>query len=120
MPSPSRRRPDQVAEVIRQVVAEALLREVRDPRVALVTITRVQVTPDLSRARVGVVVHGEPAEKAQALAGLESAAGFLRGRVARALATRTTPELVFEVDRGVEHAARIDQLLAGLKREEES
>lgn len=119
MASPARRRPGQVAELVRQVVAEALLREVRDPRIALVTVTGVRVTPDLSRARVAVIVHGTAEQRKEALAGLDHAAGFLRGQVARALATRTTPELVFEIDRGVEHAARIDELLANLKREGE-
>jgi ribosome-binding factor A len=116
----SSRRSDQVAEVIRQVVAEALLGEVRDPRVALTTVTRVRVTQDLSQARVSVVVHGGDEERDRALEGLASAAGFLRGRVARSLATRTTPELVFEIDRGVEHAARIDAILGRLRREEEA
>ncbi|MEZ4456552.1 MAG: 30S ribosome-binding factor RbfA [Gemmatimonadales bacterium] len=114
----SKRRPDQVGEAIRQVIAEALLHEVRDPRVQLATVTRVQVTPDLSHARVFVAVHGEAARE-DALAGLTSAAGFLRTRVARTLATRITPELAFEIDRGVEHAARIDELLGAIRRGEE-
>jgi len=117
MAGAARRRPDQVGEVIRQVIAEALLREVRDPRVRLVTVTRVEVSPDLSHARVVVAVHGEPEEREAVMAGLASAAGFLRSRVAKALATRVTPELRFHSDRGAEHAARIDQLLAGLRGE---
>jgi ribosome-binding factor A len=113
----TRRRPDQVGELIRQVVAEALLREVRDPRVALTTVTSVRVSGDLSHASIGVTVHGDAEEQERALEGLESAAGFLRSRVAKALAARTTPELKFEIDRGAEHAARIDRLLADLRRE---
>jgi ribosome-binding factor A len=117
----SRRRPDQVGEVVRQVVAEALLHELRDPRIGLVTVTRVEITPDLSRARIGISVHGdESAEAEAALAGLRSAAGFLRGKVARALATRVTPELVFDIDRGQEHARRIDQLLAEVREEDDA
>jgi ribosome-binding factor A len=117
--SSSKRRPDQVGEVVRQVIAEALLREVRDPRIQLVTITRVEVAGDLSAARVFVTIHGEDETKDQALEGLESAAGFFRQRVAKALATRITPELVFQLDKGLEHAARIDQILSELKRGEE-
>ena len=119
MPSVPKRRPDQVAEVVRQILAETLLRDVRDPRIGLVTITRVTVSGDLSHARVGVIVHGEETEWARALEGLQSAAGFLRSRVAKALAIRTTPELHFEIDRGQLHAARIDAMLADLKREAE-
>jgi ribosome-binding factor A len=120
MASPSRRRPEQVGELIRQVIAEALVTDVRDPRIQLVTVTRVEVSADLSFARVSVAAHGEPEAREQALEGLASAAGFFRSRVARALSTRVTPELRFELDKGVEHAARIDRILAELKREEPS
>jgi ribosome-binding factor A len=115
----SRRRPEQVAEIVRQVLAETVGREVRDPRVGFVTITRVDVSGDLSHAQVFVMAQGDEAERQRALEGLQSAAGFLRGKVARALATRTIPELHFELDRGLEHAARINAVLADLKREAE-
>jgi ribosome-binding factor A len=115
----SSRRPEQVAGTIRQVIAEALSREIRDPRVGFVTVTGVLVTNDLSHARVSVSVPGDEAAKARALQGLQSAAGFLRSRAARALTTRTVPELHFEIDKGVEHAARIEQLLQSIRREEQ-
>ena len=116
----SKRRPDQVAEVVRQVVAEALLREVRDPRIQMVTITGIEVSPDLSYARILVTVHGDEAERDLALEGLERASGFLRSRVARALSTRITPALTFVADRGQEHAAKIEAILGALKRGEEA
>ncbi len=114
----SSRRPEQVAETLRQVITDALAREVRDPRVGFVTITGVLVTPDLSHARIMTSVPGEDADKTRALEGLQSAAGFLRSRAARALSTRSVPELHFELDKGLEHAARINELLAELRREE--
>ena len=117
---PSSHRPQQVAATVRQVLAEALVREVRDPRVGMVTVSAVEVTRDLSHATVRVVPHGEPAEREAAVEGLQRAAGFLRGFVAKALTTRITPELHFVLDRGFEHALEIDRLLAGLKREEEA
>ena len=113
------RRPEQVAGTIRQVITDALAREVRDPRVGFVTVTGVLVTNDLSHARVMVSVAGDDAEKEKALEGLRSAAGFLRTRAARALTTRTVPELHFELDKGVEHAARIERLLQTIRREEQ-
>ncbi|HEU4830018.1 MAG TPA: 30S ribosome-binding factor RbfA [Gemmatimonadales bacterium] len=114
----SSRRPEQVGETIRQVVADLLLRgEVRDPRVGLVTVTRVDVTPDLSHATIFVRAPGDDAERERAVEGLKSAAGFLRSRVARVLTTRTVPELHIEADRGLEHAARINELLEGIRRE---
>ncbi|HET9151034.1 MAG TPA: 30S ribosome-binding factor RbfA [Gemmatimonadales bacterium] len=116
----SSRRPEQVGETIRQVVADALMRgEVRDPRIGLVTVTRVEVSGDLSHAKVYVSPQGDDAERARAMEGLESAAGYLRSLVARVLTTRSVPELHLEQDRGLEHAARIEQLLADLRREEQ-
>lgn len=117
MKGPSRR-PEQVAETVRQVVADAFGRgDVRDPRVGFVTVTGVLVTNDLSHARVMVSMPGEEDEKLRAMEGLGSAAGFLRTRVARALSTRIVPELHFELDRGLEHAARIGEILETIQRE---
>jgi ribosome-binding factor A len=118
MRQPSRR-PEQVAGTIRQVIADALAREVRDPRVGFVTVTGVIVTNDLSHARVMVSIPGDEAEKTRAVQGLQSAAGFLRSRAARALTTRTVPELHFELDQSVAHAARIEELLESIRREEQ-
>ena len=124
MPKGQKRRPGQVAEIVRQVLAEAIPREVRDPRVGLITVTRVEVSGDLSHATVYVMETGKTGDESgktgeALLAGLRSAAGFLRSRVARELSTRTVPELHFELDRGFEHAARINAVLAELKREGE-
>jgi ribosome-binding factor A len=108
-----------MAETLRQVITDSLMREVRDPRVGFVTITGVLVSNDLSHARVMVSVPGEDPDKTRALEGLQSAAGFLRSRAARALTTRTVPELHFELDRGLEHAARINELLNTIRQEEQ-
>lgn len=116
----SSRRPVQMAETLRQVITETLAREVRDPRVGFVTVTSVLVTNDLSHARVLVSVPGEEGEKTRAIEGLQSAAGFLRSRAARTLTTRTVPELHFELDRGLEHAVRINELLNSIRRGDES
>jgi ribosome-binding factor A len=116
----SSRRPEQMAETLRQVITETLARDVRDPRVGFVTVTAVLVTNDLSHARVLVSVPGEEAEKTRAIEGLQSAAGFLRSRAARTLTTRTVPELHFELDRGLEHAVRINELLNSIRREDET
>jgi ribosome-binding factor A len=115
----SSHRGEQVAETVRQVLADLLLRgEVRDPRVVpAIVVTRVQVTNELSIARVSVAIPGEEADRARALEGLRSAAGFLRSRVARSLSTWTVPELRFELDRSGEYAARIDALLNEIRRE---
>jgi ribosome-binding factor A len=115
------RRPEQVAEAIRTIVATALVEgEVRDPRVGLVTVSSVEVTRDLSLATIMVVPHGEDtATLDAAVEGLQSAAGYLRRKVAQQLTTRLVPELRFVRDRGMEHARRINEILAGLHREED-
>ncbi len=114
-----RRRPDQAAATVRQVIADLLLTELSDPRIGFVTVTGVQVTNDLSVATVQVSVMGTEAEREQALEGLASASGFLRARVARALTTRVVPELRFVLDRGLDHAARITEILGQLREEKE-
>jgi ribosome-binding factor A len=115
----SSRRPEQVGETLRQVITDALARQVRDPRVGFVTVTAVLVSNDLSHARVMVSVPGEDAAKNRALEGLQSAAGFLRSRAAKSLTTRSVPALHFELDRGLQHAARINELLNTIRREGE-
>jgi len=111
------RRSAQVAETLRQVITDALLREVRDPRVGMVTVTSVDVTGDLSQAKVTVAVPGTEEDRQRALAGLASAAGFFRSKAAKALTTRIVPEISFSLDRGLEYAARIDELLAAVREE---
>lgn len=110
------RRPEQVAEQIRQILAEMLVHgEIRDPRVTSATVTAVKVGKDLSTARVWVALAGSKEEQAAALEGLKSAAGFIRTRVARELTTYTAPEFRFQQDLGAEHGARIDAILADLR-----
>jgi len=108
-------RPERVAEAIRQTVAAFLTGNVRDPRVGFVTVTAVEVSADLAHARVRVSVMGTDAEKAKSLEGLTSAARFLRAQLAKELPLRATPELRFDLDRGLDHAQQIDRVLRNLK-----
>ncbi|HEX4601447.1 MAG TPA: 30S ribosome-binding factor RbfA [Gemmatimonadales bacterium] len=111
-------RPERVGEEIRQTVAAFLTDKVRDPRIGFVTVTAVEVSPDLEHARVRVSVMGSEEDKAKSLEGLASAARFLRSQLGRDLSLRVTPELRFELDRGLDHAQRIDQVLRKLKEDE--
>src|SRR2546421_9914896 len=104
-------RPERVAEAIRQTVAAFLTGSVRDPRVGFVTVTAVEVSADLAYARGRVSVMGNDEEKAKSLEGLTSAARFLRAQLAKELPLGLTSELRCELDRGLEHAQRIDRLL---------
>ena len=110
------RRPDRVAEAIREEVAQFLAEGVKDPRVTgLVTVTGVDVTRDLRHARIFVSILGSDAEKAQTQEGLRSLAGHLRSRLGRSLRLRVAPELEFVLDASIAHAARIETLLAQIK-----
>jgi len=108
-------RPERVAELVRQTVGAFLTGDVRDPRIGFVTVTGVEVSPDLSHATVRVSVMGTEEEKARSLEGLASAARFLRSQLSRELRLRTSPELHFRLDRGLEHAQRIDHVLRTLR-----
>jgi ribosome-binding factor A len=111
------RRPEQVAEQIRQMLSEMLVHgEIRDPRVSAATVTAVKVAPDLSFARVWVALQGSKEEQEKAIEGLTSAAGFIRSRVAQQLTTYTAPEFRFVRDEGAERGARVDAILAEIKR----
>jgi ribosome-binding factor A len=115
----SPRRPEQVAEQIRQMLMEMLVHgEIRDPRITMATVTSVKVAPDLSTARVWLALPGTKEEQAKALEGLRSAAGFIRSRLASELTTYTAPEFRFDRDDGAERGARVDQILAEIKRTE--
>jgi ribosome-binding factor A len=115
------RRPDRVAEGIREEVATFLAEGVKDPRiVAFVTVTGVDVTRDLRHAKVFVSVMGTDEEKAATFEGLASVASHLRPRVGRALRLRLAPEISFHADESVARASRIETLLAQIKQEETS
>ncbi len=93
------------------------MEEARDPRIGLVTVTRVDVTGDLSRATVHYVVHGDAAVQQATADGLAHAAPAVRSTVGRELSLRIVPEIVFMLDAGHEHASRIEELLSKLKTE---
>ena len=112
-------RPERVSELIRHTVGVFLTADVRDPRIGFVTVIGVEVSPDLSHANVRVSVMGTEEEKAKSLEGLASAARYLRAQLANELHLRTSPELHFHLDRGIEHAQRIDRVLKELKESDD-
>lgn len=112
------RRSERLTSLIQETIADLIARSVKDPRVGFVTVLGATVAPDGTHAVVRVSVMGSEADKQKALEGLDSARGFLRSTLAKTLAIRNAPELKFELDRGAEHAAHINRLLADLKRDE--
>jgi ribosome-binding factor A len=107
-----------IADQIRMELAELFLREVRDPRVQLASVSRVEVSRDLSVARAWISVLGDAAQQAAAMEGLEAARGFLRTRIARRLNLRVTPELKFELDLGAQRLQEMSALLDSLRTPE--
>lgn len=107
----SRRRIERLNEQLKREITEILRVEAKDPRVGMVTITGVEASADLSTARVHVSALGEDAEKEAALEGLRAAAPFVRSELGRRLHVRRVPELRFELDRSLERALRIEELL---------
>jgi ribosome-binding factor A len=100
-----------VDEAVRQVLAEALAAELKDPRVGFVTVTDVTTSPDLRSARVYVSVLGDAATRSASLDGLRHAHGYLQGRIASELGLRRTPTLEFRYDETTDRAQRVEGLL---------
>jgi ribosome-binding factor A len=114
------RRTDRVSDLLRAELSDLLLREVHDPRVKLASVTSVEVTTDLRRAVVKISALGDDEQRQGTIEGLRHAKGFLRTELAHRLRLRTTPELVFELDRGAEHSQRIADILESLHGPDES
>jgi len=106
----SRGRPQKVAELIQRELSELLRSELRDPRVGMLTITSVDVSPDLSHAKVYfTLLQKEQLE--DTLDGLKRAAGYLRSQLARRMKLYTTPELRFSYDESVERGDHLSRLI---------
>lgn len=115
----SRRRLQRLNEQLKRELSELIRTQVRDPRVGLVTVTAVDITSDLSLARVYVRILGDDAEVEEGMAGLSAAAPFMRTALGQELSIRRIPELRFQHDQSMEHALRIERILADVLPEDE-
>ena len=114
-------RPDRVGEQIREELSEMLSRGmVHDPGIGFITLTRVQVTPDLLLARVFYTSLGDPAARKATAQALQRATPFLRRQIGGRMRLRRVPELDFRFDESVGHQDRIEQILRDLHAEEEA
>jgi len=105
------RRPERIAEQIREEVSQIILGDLLDRRVGLVTVTDVELSPDLRHARVYVSVLGSERQIRESIEALGSAAGFVRRQLSLALRLRYTPHLHFVHDETVRTASRIEEIL---------
>jgi len=110
----TRGRPQKVADQIQRELSEILRREMQDPRLALVTLTAVDVAPDLSHAVVYFTCLNA-AQVEPAAAALQRAAGYLRSHLARRIKLYTTPELRFRHDESVERGDRLSRLIESVR-----
>jgi ribosome-binding factor A len=111
--APAGKRPTRVAELLRERIALILLHKSADPRLKELTITEVEMSPDLKQARVFYVAR-EGADLEQVQAALDRAAGFLKQEVAKEHLLRLMPEFLFLPDKGWERAARLERLFKEL------
>ena len=115
------RRTERVQSLIHHELGQILQQEIKDPRIeGLVSITAVEVTPDLRRARVFVSVYGEPEAEQHALQALNSAKNFLRHELGHRMDLRYAPELEIHIDRSMAYADQVSRILKNLPPSESS
>lgn len=103
-----------VEDLLRTELARILQRDVKDPRLGMVTVSYLRVSADLSHAEVGISALGSDPEREASIRTLERAQGFVRTLLARSLRLRRVPELSFKLDRGAEHSQKISTILETL------
>ena len=114
----TRLRPERVQEALRQEISRVVLKEIKDPRIGFLTITKVDLTKDLRYAKVYFSVLGGAKEKALALKGLNSAKGYIKGMVADRISLRLVPEISFRIDESIEHTEEIYNLFKMIKKKD--
>jgi len=114
------RRTRQVGDLLREELDDIIRQEVKDPRVAFFTITRVEVSPDIRQATAYISVLGTDDERRGTMAALDSASGYIRHHLKPRLRMRQIPEIIFVDDRSMEYAQTISSAIADLKRDEEN
>jgi ribosome-binding factor A len=113
------KRSNRVGGAIKEEISRLLLREIKDPRIGFVTITRVKVSKDLRFVKVYFSVLGDQSVRADSLTGLNSAKGFVRRELGRRLRLRYVPDIVFSFDSSLEHMSRLAELIHQINEDEE-
>ena len=104
-------RADRVSALIQEVLSDLLRKKIRDPRLAMTTITRVRMSPDLKLARIYFSIYGGSKKSEAAALGFESAHGFIKRSLACRLGLRYMPDLKFFYDESLDHSFHIEKLL---------
>jgi ribosome-binding factor A len=109
------RRTDRLGELFREDISKLLQKGLKDPRVKFATINRVDITEDLSYAKVLVSVMGTDKDKTSTIIGLRNSSGFIRQQLGKGVKIRKIPELQFVLDENLDHAMHIQEILSDLK-----
>jgi ribosome-binding factor A len=107
-------------DLVRKILSETLLTKVQDPRVGMVSVTMVRISPELDTAKVWVTVLGDENARAETMKGLRSAASFLQSEIARQVRMRKVPRLSFVYDDSLDQGLRIDAALRDVETEREA
>jgi len=116
----NKKRLNRISEEVKRVVSDLIQREIKDPRInPFTSVTRVEVTNDLSYANIYISVMGNDEDKENTLVGLKSAKGFIRREIGNRIDLRHAPEPVFHIDESIEHSLYISKLIDKVHKEDE-
>jgi len=110
-------RPERVAELIKEEVSRIIRERVSDPRIGFLSVTGVDLSPDLKNAKIFISVLGGKQEKDKTFEGLKSATPFIRGQLGQVLELRFVPEIDFVHDKSIERGSRVLAIMSKLERE---
>lgn len=113
------RRSEKVADLIHKEVSQILMKNLKDPRIGFVTITRVDVSEDCRLAKIYFSVMGSLLDKENTMKGLDSAKGYVRKELGRRMRLRYTPEIMFQFDPSIEYAIHIEEVIHQIQKERE-
>ncbi|HTY13337.1 MAG TPA: 30S ribosome-binding factor RbfA [Candidatus Omnitrophota bacterium] len=112
-------RPERVGELIKEEISRIVRERVSDPRIGFMSVTNVEVSPDLKNAKIFVSVLGDKQEREKTFEGLRSATSFIRGQLGHVLKLRFVPEIIFVHDKSIERGSRVLAIMNKLTREAE-
>ena len=109
---------EKIQELMKQEISKIILQELKDPRIGFVTVTQVEVSRDLSLAKVYISIMGSEEQIEGSWKGLQSSLGFIRRKVGHRIRLRITPELRFVLDKSLDYSDHIQKLLLQIERDE--
>lgn len=107
---------DKISGIIQKEISEIIQFDLKDPKIGFVTITDVEVTGDLSQAKIFVSFLGQDARKEAGMKALERSKGYLRSELAKRMTIRKVPELIFMLDRSLDKGNKIDKIIAEINK----